>query len=270
MLVETKVGRLFVETQGEGPEVVLWHSLLCDGGMWKEQVRALRDRFRFVNIDAPGHGRSGPVRRAFTLDDCVEAAVQILDAVGLRRPGWCGLSWGGMVGMRLALRHPERVAALALMDTSARSEIAEKKIKYRVLLGIAQVIGVTDTLAPQIERIMFSDRFRREHPDEVLAFRGALKRMDRDALTHTVHAVTLDRDDVTAELPAITAPTLVMCGTADRATPPAQSELIARLIPGARMVPVPGAGHLSALEQPALVNAELAAFFGHHLTAAKA
>jgi 3-oxoadipate enol-lactonase len=267
VLVDTRVGRLFVETVGEGPEVFLWHSLLCDGGMWKEQTRALRDRFRFVNVDAPGHGRSGPVRRAFTLEDCVDATLQVFDATGLRRPGFCGLSWGGMVGMRLALAHPDRVAALALMDTSARAEIAEKRLRYRVLLGIARVTGPTEALAPAVERLMFSDAFRREHPDVVLEFRGGLLRMDREALTHTVHAVTIDRADITASLPAIATPTLVMCGSADRATPPAQSELIARLVPGARLVAIPGAGHLSALEQPALVNAELASFFGRHLPA---
>src|SRR5688500_4791150 len=140
MLVETKVGRLFVETVGEGPEVFLWHSLLCDGGMWREQVAALRDQFRLINVDAPGHGRSGPIRRGFTLGDCVDAAVQVMDATGAKRPGFAGLSWGGMVAMRLALRHPERVAALALLDTSARSEMLEKKLKYRVLLGIAQAL----------------------------------------------------------------------------------------------------------------------------------
>ena len=58
MLVDTKCGRLFVHVAGEGPDLVLWHSLLCDTGMWKEQLQVLAERYRVVSIDAPGHGRS--------------------------------------------------------------------------------------------------------------------------------------------------------------------------------------------------------------------
>jgi len=265
MLVETKVGRLFVEVSGEGPPIVLWHSLLCDGGMWRAQVAALRDRFRLINVDAPGHGRSGPIRRGFSMGDCVDAAIAVMDAVGAERPGFAGLSWGGMVAMRLALRHPERVAALALLDTSARAEIAEKKLRYRVLLAIATTLGPVESLMPQVEKLMFSDGYRAAHRETVMDFRRGVMRMDRDALGYSVRAVVIDRDDVTADLPEIDIPTLVMCGTEDRATPPLQSEVIAKLIPNARLVRIPGAGHLSALEQPDRVNGELAPFFDKHL-----
>src|SRR5690606_28893825 len=105
MLVDTRLGKLFVEVRGEGTPLCLWHSLLCDGGMWRHQVPALAERYRVINIDAPGHGRSATVRAPFSLDDCVDAAITILDALEVEAAHWAGLSWGGMVALRLALTH---------------------------------------------------------------------------------------------------------------------------------------------------------------------
>lgn len=260
MLVETQLGRLFLEVSGEGPELVLWHSLLCDGGMWRHQVAALEQHYRIVNIDAPGHGRSGPVRRRYTMDECVQVSVGLLDELGIERAVWCGLSWGGMVGMRLASRFPERLAGLVLMDTSARSEDRLKKPAYRVLAAMARRFGPSRTLAKIVVPIFFADRTRRERPDLVEDFIQRLVRMDSESLQHAVDAVIFQRDDVSAELGHVDQPTLVMVGSEDRATPPGQAEHIARVLPSAELVRIPGAGHLSALEQPERVNAVLEPF----------
>ena len=107
MLVETRrCGRLFVDVQGEGPPIVLWHSVLCSGAMWSTIPAELARSHRVIGIDGPGHGRSSPVRASYTLDDNVDAALAGLDACGVRRAVWCGLSWGGLVGRRRALRAP--------------------------------------------------------------------------------------------------------------------------------------------------------------------
>ena len=262
MLVDTNCGRLFVEVTGEGPDVVLWHSLLCDGGMWRAQAEALRERCRVINIDGPGHGRSAPTRTPYTMDDCVRAALTVLDEVGAERPIWCGLSWGGMVGMRLAARHPERVRALVLMDTSAQAEDRKKIPSYKVMATISRTIGPPRFLAGRIVPIMFGRPDA--HPDAVERFVDHLLHMDPASLGHAVDAVIFERDDVSGELGRIDVPTLVMVGDRDTATPPSKSEHLANLIPHARLVRIPDAGHLATLEEPARVNEHLLPFVAEH------
>lgn len=260
MLVETRCGRLFVDVRGDGPAVILWHSLLSDSAMWRRQRGALEEHYRVVAIDAPGHGRSGAVRAPYSMDDCVDAAVAVLDALGIGRAAWVGLSWGGMVGMRLAARHGSRVSALILLDTSARPEKGLKRLAYRPLQAIAKRVGAVRPMARALTPIFFSMDSLRHQGDVVDAFVDSLTRMDPESISHAVEAVVYTRGDFTAELSRISTPTLVIVGTEDRATPPAEAEHIAARIPGAGLVRIPGAGHLSALEAPARVNAAILSF----------
>ncbi|MBX3268940.1 MAG: alpha/beta fold hydrolase [Sandaracinaceae bacterium] len=262
MLVETRLGRLFVEVRGEGTPLVLWPSLLTEASMWRFQIPALRARSRTIAIDPPGHGRSAPVRRPYTLEDCVDAACAVLDAVGVEGPAdWAGLSWGGMTGMRLALRHPERVRRLALLDTSAAPEARANLPRYRAMAFVARHVGAVGLLLDRIEPIMFTADTVRHRRDLVDPFREHLARMDPESIGHAVDAVIFGRADVTAALAAIQAPTLVLCGRDDVATPLERSRELAGAIPGARLAVIERAGHLSALEQPDAVTAELLAHF---------
>jgi 3-oxoadipate enol-lactonase len=265
MLVDTCVGRLFVEVVGEGEDVLLWHSLLCDGGMWRPQIRLLSDRYRFINVDAPGHGRSEPVRRAYSLWDCADAMRDVLDAVGVQRAAIAGLSWGGMAAMRFAVRYPKRVRALALCDTNARRDPPWKLAAYGVLAGVARAIGPIEPLVGALVPIYFSPVTLRTKPEVVADFLERITRMDRQALVAAVDAVLFRRDDIVEQLPHIRVPTLVLVGEDDRATPIEEAERIARGIAGARLVRVRDAGHLTSLEQPSLVADELEAFFDEHL-----
>lgn len=261
MLVDTgRTGRLHVEQRGDGEPIVLWHSLLCDGRMWEGQVPALARTRRVVCIDAPGHGRSGRVREPYTLDDCVDAALAVMDATGVGRAAFCGLSWGGMVGMRLSARAPDRVSALVLMDTSARAERPWKKGPYRVLAAIARRIGPPAAMSRGLSPIMFGDETLRRRRDLVDRFVAGLCAMDPPSLGHAVDAVIFDRGDVLDRLGAIRCPTLVVVGEQDRATPIHESRRIVERIDGATLVTIPGAGHLSAWEEPRRVNDALLGF----------
>jgi 3-oxoadipate enol-lactonase len=265
MLVDTVCGRLFVHVAGSGPDLVLWHSLLCDTGMWRAQIAALTENYRVISIDAPGHGRSANARTRYSMDDCVGAGIEVLDAAGVERAGRVGLSWGGMVGMRVAARHPERIAALVLMDTSARAERPWKKAAYKPLQLFASRLGPIRPLAKALTPIMFSSHSRRHETAAVDAFVQTLIRMDPESVSRAVDAVIYDRTDVTSELSRITAPTLVVVGADDRATPPEESEHLALNIRGAGLVRIPDAGHLSALEQPTRVNAALLSFLDENI-----
>jgi 3-oxoadipate enol-lactonase len=264
VLIETRLGRLFVEDRGgEGEPIVLWHSFLCDGGMWRYQLPALEPRYRVINIDGPGHGRSMPIRRRFTLEDCADVAVEILDALEIDRAHWAGLSWGAMTGMRLALAYPSRVRSLALLDTSAHAESRRKLPRYTMLALAARAFGpgmplILGALGP----IFFSTRTIEHKPELVRDQRDLVARMDSESVQRCVDAIIFRRRSIVDRLSQIDAPTLVMCGADDVATPPAKSRAIAAAIRGARYVEVPNAGHLSALEAPERVNAALLEHLG--------
>jgi len=253
MLIETqRCGRLFVEVRGKerGPTLCFWHSLLCDGGMWAPMIAKLEGRFRIVNIDAPGHGRSSPAPDRWSMDDSVDAAIEVLNALGIERCVWIGLSWGGMVGMRLALRVPERLAGLVLFDTSAHAESRRKLPSYFVMAAIARRIGPTPRLLDRIVPIMLSRTSRDGRPAIVQQFRERLSAMDPTSIGRAVDAVIFRREDIRSKLPSIRVPALVICGDEDVATPMDRSEAIARGIRGATLQRIARAGHLSAWEEP--------------------
>lgn len=264
MLVETRrCGRLFVEDRdpsAAGVPIVFWHSLLCDGGMWQAQIDALAGKARIVNIDGPGHGKSAPTTQPYDMDDSVDAALSVLDALKIERCRWVGLSWGGMVGMRLAIRAPHRIERLALLDTNADAETREKLPSYRVMALLARLFGAFPLLLDRIVPIFFSETTRATRPEIVQTFRSRVAAMDRTSLRHALDAVMFTRSDVRPELGRIRCPTLVMVGDDDVATPLPRSEDITSRIPGAKLVRIPRAGHLAAWEQPGAVNGHLLPF----------
>src|SRR6187431_2562857 len=118
-------------TRGNGPDagaIVLCHGLLYDGSQWEPQIEALAPLGRLVVIDGPGHGKS-EVPPPFSLDDHTRAFVDALDTLGIGKATVVGLSWGGMLAMRLAIGHPMRVAALALIDSSAEAVPLHERAK---------------------------------------------------------------------------------------------------------------------------------------------
>jgi len=258
--VNTAVGRLHVEDVGAGPAVVLWPSLFCDASLWRHQVDELARDHRLLLVEGPGHGRSEPPGTPFTLDECARATVEILDAAGLNRAVLAGLSWGGMTFMRVALAAPERVAALVLIDTSADAERRLESIRIRALEMLFRRFGFLDTIERAIIKALVGRTARRERPEIAADLASRFRRWDPKGLARAVRAVILDRQSILDDLSRIRCPTLVIVGEEDQATPPACSERIARRIAGARVVRIPRAGHLSALEAPTEVNRALRNF----------
>jgi 3-oxoadipate enol-lactonase len=268
--VRTRLGRWFYEERGaekrpgDAP-IVLWPSLLFDGGMWRAQIEPLAALGRVVVFDGPGHGKS-EVPPPFSLEDNTEALVDAFHELRIDRAVMVGLSWGGMIGMRMALQHPARVRALALLDTSAEAEDRARAIKYRVFASFGRRFGMPPALFnSQIVPLMFSGRTRWERPDLVERFVRAANGFPPEGTARASIAVVVQRTNVLPRLGTVGAPTLVMCGREDRATEPVHSERIADAIPGARLVLIDGAGHVSALEQPAAVNEVLVPFVRENL-----
>jgi 3-oxoadipate enol-lactonase len=263
--VRSRLGRLFVEERGAAqtpgvPAIVLLHGLLFDGGMWNGQIEPLSALGRVVVFDGPGHGKSEPAPR-FMLEEHADAMFDALGELGIRRAVIVGISWGGMVGMRLALQHPEKVAGLVLMDSSAEAESFVNRVRFRALIAMHRRVGIppgvfTQEVAPR----MYGPKTISARPDLIdETYRRAMG-FDRGGLSRACVAVAVHRRDILAELPRIKTPTLVLCGREDASTPLVHSERMASAIPGARLVVFDGLGHMIALEDPAAVNAEIVPF----------
>jgi 3-oxoadipate enol-lactonase len=250
------------DIQGAGPPLLLGHSLFFDGRMWSEVLQGLARSHRVINIDARCHGRSTG-STPFTLDDLADDWLAILDREKIDRACLAGLSMGGMTAMRLALKAPGRVAAMALLDTSADPEPNPGRPVYLALAEIQRRISIEFVTAPIIEKKMFGRTTRRERKDLVDRGMAIIKQNEPRTLYHALRAV-FTRPSITDRIHAIKAPTLVLCGEEDTATVPSRSRRIAERIPGAVLHMIPQAGHTSALEQPRLVEQHLRDFFTRH------
>jgi 3-oxoadipate enol-lactonase len=267
--VRTRLGRWFCEERGAvkrpgAPAVVLLHGLLFDGGMWNNQIEPLAALGRVVVLDGPGHGKS-EVPPPFSLEDHADAMLDAFAELGIDRAVVVGLSWGGMVAMRLALQHPQRVQALALLGTSAEAEERSRLIKYRLLVSFIRRFGFPKGFADdQIVRLFFTENTYATQRELVERFVRTVNGFPRDGLARSSLAV-IKRRDILPRLGSVRTPTLVLCGREDRATEPVHSEHIARSIAGAKLVMIEGAGHVTALEQPKAVNEALVSFVAKHL-----
>lgn len=265
---KTRLGRWFYEERGaprgSGDAILLLHSLLCDGGMWRGQLAPLAELGRVVVVDAPGHGQSD-VPPPFTLDDHADALADLLSAAAIERVTIVGLSWGGMLGMRAALLYPNQVRAIALLDTSADAVPLHERIKYRAMIAFARRWGLPPSIVrSEVVPLMFAPSTRRARPELVESFMRSLGGYPREGVARATLAVSIDRPSIVDRIRGVRVPTLVVCGRDDRATPPAMSRTIAERIPGARLEMIDDAGHLSALERPESVNSVVVPFVRAH------
>jgi pimeloyl-ACP methyl ester carboxylesterase len=256
--VERLGQRIHYADRGHGVAVLLGHSFLCSGDMWEHQTPALSRVARTINVDARGHGRSARATAPYTLYDMLEDMLAVLDHLGIERAVWAGLSMGGMVALRAALTVPDRVAGLIILDSDAGTDGASKRLRYRALGLAARVFGIRPVL-PAVLRQMFGRTTIASRPELVERWRTRFLHVHVPSVLNGLGMLS-GRDDVTGRLRQIAVPTLVIVGEEDRALPPAKSRAIAAGIPGARLVTVPGAGHLPCVERADLITDEMLAF----------
>ena len=261
-LVENQGVAIFFEDVGAGAPVVLGHSFLCSGKMWREQVPALARKFRVINLDLRGHGRSGEVKRSFSLYDVVSDVVAVLDRLSIEKAVWCGLSIGGMVALRAALTRPQRVSGLILLDTDADAETAIRKLKYYAMGVGTRLLGVGPFL-PSIVRLMFGATTRRQNRALVNEWKREFSGLQVPSVLRGLEAL-MRRDSLVARLEEVRVPALVLVGEEDRSLPPVLSRRIHAFLRGSTFVEIPAAGHLSALEQPAQVTEAILGFLEAH------
>lgn len=236
-----------------GPALVLCNSLGSDLSMWDPVLPPLARRFRVLRHDARGHGESPATPGPYSVELLARDVAALLETLQVRRPHLCGLSLGGMVGMWLAAHVPRSLASLVLCNTTARMahpEAYEQRIAQVRAGGVAAV-------ADAALAIWFSAPFRAKQPGEVARAREMLLSTSAEGYAAACAAV---RDhDARAWLSRVTVPALVVSGTHDPVTPPADGHFLAASIPGARYLELPAA-HLSALEAGPALGAEIVSF----------
>jgi 3-oxoadipate enol-lactonase len=232
---------------GDGDRVVvLGGSLGSTLEMWEPQLPALTPRFRVLRYDHPGHGGS-PLLEVRDVSAISRALIGLLDALELERVSYCGLSLGGAVGMRLALDVPDRIDRLVLCSTSARFSTPEfwqeraDTVRRDGIQAIAEVV---------LER-WFTPAF-----GDVRRYREMLLSIPVEGYARCCEAV---RDwDVRGVLAGVTAPTLAIAGADDPSTPPDDLGAIVAEIPGATLLVLDAARHLTNVERAEEFNRAVA------------
>ncbi|MFO1329495.1 MAG: alpha/beta fold hydrolase [Rubrivivax sp.] len=243
---------LHYEVSGEGPAIVFTHSYLCDGRLFAHQVASLQRRWRVINVDLRGHGRSSAAVEPLDFHQFADDVLAVLDAEGVASAVWAGLSMGGFTALRAALKAPQRVSALVLMDTSARRDAPHKLLQHLLMRGLVRAFGPR-AVAGEIEKMMFGATTRRTQPALVSAWREQFLQCHVPSALAVARALSA-RDDLRPRLGEIRCPTLVVVGAEDQALPPDHARELAAGIRGAQLVEVPGAGHLSTMEAPAVLT----------------
>ena len=235
------------------PVVMLSHSVGANFGMWDEIVQRLSGHARIVRYDTRGHGRSDAPKGPYTLERLGNDAIAILDALEIRRAIFCGLSLGGLTGMRVGASHPERLNGLILANRAANFPPPAMWHDRAVMV---RANGMAPLLDPTIDR-WFSKTYQTAHPERIAAIRAMVAANSPEGYASCCEV--LAAADMKPFLSEIRCPVHVICGAHDPSTPPARGEEIVAEIAGATLA-VLDAAHISAIEAADAFAAELARF----------
>ncbi|MEV8559346.1 4-carboxymuconolactone decarboxylase [Streptomyces sp. NPDC051917] len=241
----------------DAPVLILGPSLGTTWHMWDRQVPELTRQWRVLRFDLPGHG-GAPAHPAGSVAELATRLLATLDSIGVQRFGYAGCALGGAIGIELALRHPERLASLALVAASPRFGTADE---FRQRGVIVRTNGL-DPIARTSPDRWFTGGFAAAQP-AITEWAVQMVRTT-DPGCYIAACEALASFDVRTELGRVGVPTLVLVGSDDQVTGPAEARTLVAGIPDARLAVVPGASHLVPVEQPAAVTDLLV----HHFSTA--
>ena len=252
---------LAVHSRGAGLPLVLLHAFPLDHAMWERQA-PLADHVRLIVPDLRGFGGSSgstPESMAGLADD----VAAILDALHVQRPAViCGVSMGGYVAQHVAARHPGKVAAVVLVDTRLEADTDEARAGRADLAAKVGRLGTTILADAMVPRLLGTSAAARTEPYRS-HLEGFLREMIARQPVATIQAALAalgSRPDMTAAMSRVLHPTLLVVGAEDAITPPECLARAEKLMPAARLLIVPEAGHLVPLEQPQVFNAAMVDF----------
>lgn len=253
--VELNGQKIFYEDSGgDGPAIVFGHGFLMDHAMFDEQVKVLAPKYRVIRHDQRGFGQTQTDGKQFSYWDCADDAVRLCDHLGIEKAVFGGMSQGGFVSLRAALRYPDRVKALVLISTQAGVDNAETLAAYRQMLAAWTSVGPVLPLRESIAQIILGGR---EYWEPWIS---KWTEFPKEAFLQPALCL-LEREEITDRLGEIKVPAIVFHGTADTAIDISRARLLADKLSGCkRFVEVPGAAHAANVTHPEIVNGPLVEF----------
>src|SRR5690606_26928725 len=225
------------------PALVLSHSLLLSLDAWDGIVADLAPDYRVIRYDLRGHGRTEATEGAYSMSQLADDVVALLDALGIERAHYVGLSIGGGIGQVLAARNPDRVGKLVLAATGPKTP-PEGAAQWQARIADVRNGGIETQVQP------FLDRWFTESADPAVVERTAALMRATSVAGFIGCCEALTHHDALEHLGAIKAPTLVLTGAQDMGSPPALGDLLASKIPGAVHKTIADAAHQIALQHP--------------------
>ncbi len=264
MLINLDGRKIYYDLTGAetGPLVCFTHSLSSDGGMWSEQMVPLIEAgYRVLRLDMRGHGGSDPVDGDYTMDALADDVAAALDALGLDKVQFIGLSIGGMIGQAFALKYPDRLISAMLCDTlPATPDNAAAAWEPR-LDTVRKNNSVVPLADPTMER-WFTDAFKPQKPARWKEIRETIAATTPEGYLGCGAAIL--NFDFRDRLSDIKAPVLVVCGDQDEGTPPAGNKLIAEKVANGRYEEISNARHFPNVEHPDVFNKLMMPWLGQH------
>jgi pimeloyl-ACP methyl ester carboxylesterase len=249
------------QIHGAGPETIVFaHGLLWSERIFDDQVAALKNRYRCITFDFRGQGQTEVTRSGYDIETLFSDTVGLIEALGAVPSHFVGVSMGGIIGLRIALRRPELLKSLALFATSADAETDENKRRYRLLTFIARWFGLS-VVADRVMPVMFGKTFLSDPARAELKqqWRQNFIGNHRIGATRAVNGV-VKREPIYEQIHRITTPTLIVMGDEDGAISQERAKRIHSQISGSKLVVLPRAGHTPTVEEPAAVNGLLGDF----------
>ena len=257
MQIEANGISMYYETAGpEGaPVVMLSHSLGSSGVMWETEFQALSDRFRVVRYDTRGHGQTSAPEGPYSFELLVADVIALMDAVGIEKAHYVGLSLGGMTGLGVAIEHGDRLLSLAACDARPFAD-PDWAAPWVDRIALARAEGMEALVEPTVAR-WFTEDFQADPANAPVL--DHVRRMIREnsVAGYTGCAGALQGLDYLPRLGEISVPSLFMTGKSDGSTPPEASRQMHAAVPGSQCVIVDPASHISNMENPAQFDAAL-------------
>lgn len=251
---------LFYRCVGQGPAILLVHGFPLNHAIWVPQARTLAANHCVILPDLRGHGRSEAPLGPYTMDLLADDLSALLDRLQVGEVILGGLSLGGYVAFAFYRKFAERVRALILADTRASADAPEGRERREASARLAEAKGASP-IAAQMLPLVLGAATRERNSTLAGRVQRMMERTSPIGIAGAQRGMAL-RLDATPLLPRITVPTLALVGEEDVITPPAEMEKMTAAIPGARLVRIPRAGHISPLENPRAVNRALREFLG--------
>jgi 3-oxoadipate enol-lactonase len=254
-----KANGIAINYQVDGPEGALWlvfsNSLATNLAVWDDQARALSPAFRILRYDQRGHGATEAPAGRYTFELLMADAIALMDALGIKKAHFAGLSMGGATALGLAETRPDRLDRVIVCDSPCQSTPASAQ-QWEERIAIAEKQGMDALVEPTVGR-WFPPEVMDANPPHI----DRVRRMIRTTAVNGFIgcAAALANHNYAAGVATVTRPVLFMAGEKDGVTPPAMRKLSAAL-PGSRYVELPGAGHISNLDRPDAFNWAVADF----------